>query len=83
MSQQEAIDKGNRARQLLEDPVFKEALENAELRFTHSWKHSTPEDTQGRENMYFALQALGTVAQELRIISDNGTVAAREEQQES
>jgi hypothetical protein len=72
----EAITNGERARALLEDAVLWDAFDTLKNKYTDAWRTSAPEQSADRERVYYALQGLEMVKRALRVILDNGKVAA-------
>lgn len=69
----EAIRRGERASALMNDPVFREAVDRAAERFYELWLSSTvPAD---REAAWAKTHALGAIEDELRAIIADGEVA--------
>lgn len=72
----EAVELGENAKRLLEDETLQEAFDRLKSNFRIAWEDSEPENTDGREKFYYGLRAVHFVEQELRIMLDNGKVAA-------
>lgn len=70
------IELGENARRLLEDPTLNEAFDRLKENFRAAWEGSEPENAEGREKFYYGLRAVHFVEKELRIMLDNGKVAA-------
>lgn len=52
-------DRALKARELLENDLFKEALVNIKAELIAAWEASSPRDTDGRERCWAAIQQLG------------------------
>lgn len=74
----EYIEAGERAKALLDDPTLQEVFERLDAKFVDAWRNCRPDDQEGREKLYWAMQGLEYVRRELRIMLDNGKVAASE-----
>lgn len=64
---------GEEARETLEHPGLRAAFARLQDQYTRQMRHSTPEDTLGREAAYHMLRALDALARDLA-----GTVAGVE-----
>lgn len=84
MSLRDDIRLGVEAQSLLDNEVFCAAVERIESRCVAQWRGTFPDDVEEREAAYHLLQALDQLRTELRIILDNGAIAAQalERQQE-
>lgn len=76
LSSEERVLRGNRARRLLEDRAFKEAIADVEAEAIRDWKlFETPEE---REGAWALVHALGKVQERLRHVMADGEYAAKE-----
>jgi len=72
------VARGQRAELILDDPVFLEAMEDAEKRLLNDWKRSKPADRETREFCYAVWQGLRQgVFQSLQKFAGRGTVSQR------
>lgn len=62
----DAIEKGNQAQRILNDPVFQEAVQAADEQFIHDWRSA--HTVEGRERAHARQAALQAVVQELEVI---------------
>lgn len=72
---QQAATKGQRAKQLLEDPLFVEAFDTLEKQLIEAWISSHPRDAIGRENAHRMIHAHRKVKDLLLNCMANGRVA--------
>lgn len=84
----ERIERGNRAREIIESDVFKEALAEAQAATFRAWQRTKPGETERREWLFNQMNAFDSVAQVLRIWADSGNfefveLRAREERERS
>lgn len=79
---QQVIDMGERARELLEDETLQLAFDHLKEKFTRAWASTSLEDRDGREKLYLARQGIEYAERELRILLDNGKLAANEDEKE-
>lgn len=73
---QEDIRRGRRARKILEDPVFQEALEMADAQIIDEWRDA--DTTEEREHYHAQQEALPIIERQLRVLA--GAVEWSEEQ---
>jgi hypothetical protein len=73
-----ATNRAMRAKALLGDELLIEAFDAIEADLVMGWKDSDPRDTDGRERVWNALQALGKVKDFLQNAVANGAIATRE-----
>jgi hypothetical protein len=73
-----ATNRAMRAKALLGDELLIEAFNVIEADLVERWKASNPRDTDGRERVWNALQAVGKVKEFLHYAVANGAIATRE-----
>jgi hypothetical protein len=73
--------KGERAREILENEVYKEAVNGASQRMKDEWAATA--DPLKRDALWHKLQAIEAVSMELRIIRDRGIVERHKNEQET
>jgi len=72
--EQEAID-GEKARQLLENSIFKQAWENAEQSIIDQMREVKTRDDEMHTRLILALQVLDRVKNHIRAIAQTGEMA--------
>jgi hypothetical protein len=74
------INRGQRAEQLLADPLLTEAFEKLESEYIAFWKNTgtRAEETNARERIWHAVQVIGKVRSHLRSVMADGTIARKE-----
>ena len=75
---QAAVDRGQRAKTLLENELLQEAFKTLEDDYTAAWKTWPAADTAGRERLWQAVNVLGKVREHLARIVADGKLAQRE-----
>ena len=75
---QEDVNRANRAKLLLEDPLFKEGFDTLEKQLIDAWLATHPRDAVGRENAFRMVHAHRKVRDLLLICMSNGKVAEAE-----
>jgi hypothetical protein len=73
-----AIERGGRARALLDDELLRDAFKTLEDDYTAAWKTWPAADTAGRERLWQAVNVLGKVRDHLTRIVADGKLARRE-----
>lgn len=74
----DVISKGNRAKVMLDDPIFKEAFAKLEADYIAAWKIMPARDTDARERIWLACQVLGKVHEHLITMMNDGKLAQAE-----
>lgn len=69
------ILRGERARQLLEDPLMKEGFALLELEYMKAWQETPVRDVQARETLFLSYKNLQRVKGHLLQVMDSGTLA--------
>jgi hypothetical protein len=77
MSLRDEIRLGHEARKVFDNEALKLAFQLIKQRRIERWLGTHPEDLSDRESSWYALQALEEVKTELRILLDNGEIAAQ------
>jgi hypothetical protein len=75
------VTKGARAKDILENEVYQEAVKGATQSIKDRWAATA--DSREREALWHKLQAIEAVSTELRIIRDRGIVEHRKNEQET
>ena len=76
---QEDIELGDSAQQCFDNEALQEAFDRLKRNYIAMWTGSAPsEGSEAREKLYYAHQAVEYVERELRIMLDNGRLAASE-----
>jgi hypothetical protein len=69
------ILRGERAKQLLEEPLLSEAFALIELEYMKAWQDSPARDKEARETLYLSIKNLQKVRGHLLQVMDSGTMA--------
>lgn len=69
------IARGERAAQLLADPIIADAFEGIEKEYINAWLESPVRDYEGREELYRLLRSLRAVQAKIHAVVDDGKVA--------
>ena len=69
------ISRGERAQQVLREPLLQEAFTEVERELTEQWQTSPVRDVEGREKLYLTLLCLRKVQRHLESVVETGKVA--------
>ncbi len=78
MNIEQRIYDGNRAREILENPVFAEALKAIQEEITEQWKQTPARDVEGREKMWLMLKISEKFEATIRSTLETGKLAELE-----
>lgn len=80
---EEKSARGAKATALLEDPIFREAVETVQAHIFDDFAKTDPADTGALQRRRIELQALAEVVRQIKSVIDTGKIAAAEIQRES
>lgn len=69
------IERARRAEEIVNDPIFVEALDNIEREIETGWKSSAAEDNKARDNAYLLHRLLTRIRKEFSAILVSGSNA--------
>ena len=72
------IDRGYRAKHILEDELFKEAFDTIHNNLTLHWQQSIASDKEGREDAWRMLKALNEVKRFFQVAMETGKMAEQQ-----
>ena len=72
------VERGNKAEQLLKNPIFVEVFDLLEKRYVEELINTKSSEHEKRERCYNAIRALGHVEQHIRSVSETGVMAAQQ-----
>jgi|TARA_X000001388_G_C2186347_1_gene105688 hypothetical protein len=70
--------RGTRAKEVLENDLFKETLDILKKSYEEAIFQTTPTDDKGRFSIYLAYQILGKVENHLRTVMETGKLAEKQ-----
>lgn len=78
MDKEKEIQRGHRAKAILEDPIFVEALQKVSQELDQEWINSPIRDTEGREKIYMMRKMLGVLHVQLQSVMETGKLATKQ-----
>ena len=78
MEKEKEIQKGHRAKQILEDEIFAEAVKRVSDELDLEWINSPVRDTEGREKIYMMKKMLNVLLVQLRSVMETGKLASKQ-----
>ncbi len=75
---QQELSQSNKAKQLLENPLFKESLDKLKKLYAESLFNTGAKETETREKLWLAYNIVGKVEQHIREILDTGKLANKQ-----
>lgn len=81
MTNEEAVRRGERARQLMDDPLLKESLDSIEREILDQWEACPVRDIEGRELLWRYFKTAKKFRGILEGTMQNGKIAAFREKQ--
>ena len=75
---QQEVSQSNKARQLLDNPLFKEALDELKKLYAESLFNTGAKETETREKLWLAYNVVGKVEQHIKEILDTGKLAKKQ-----
>ena len=78
MEKEKEIQKGNRAKQILEDEIFAEAVQKVSEELRQEWLNSPIRDTEGREKIYMMEKMLNVLLVQIKSVMETGKLASKQ-----
>ena len=70
--------RGHRAKAILEDEIFVEAIQKVSGELDAEWGNSPVRDTEGREKIYMMKKMLNVLLVQLRSVMETGKLASKQ-----
>jgi hypothetical protein len=70
--------RGHRAKQILEDEIFVEAIQKVSAELDQEWINSPVRDTEGREKIYMMKRMLNVLLVQLQSVMETGKLASKQ-----
>lgn len=68
-------DRGAKAKDILDSPIFQEAMDGLRSLYMQQWRSSDPSDMEGRENVYQMMNAIDLLEDHLVNVLNTGDMA--------
>ena len=75
---QKEVDRGTRAKAILEDSLFQETFDSLKNSYEEAIFQTAPKDDDARSKIYLAYQILGKVENHFRTIMETGKLAGKQ-----
>jgi hypothetical protein len=82
MELHEEISRGQQAKELMEHPLFREAVETLRTRYMDEWAASPVRDPEGREKIWMLQKSLSAVESHVKEVMETGKLARIQWEQE-
>lgn len=70
--------RGQQAKELLENPIFKEAVQKVSEELDLEWISSPVRDTEGREKIYMMKRMLNVLLVQIKSVVETGQLATKQ-----
>ena len=70
--------RGIKAKQILEDEIFAEAVQKVSEELRQEWLNSPIRDTEGREKIYMMEKMLNVLLVQIRSVMETGKLASKQ-----
>ncbi len=78
METEKEIQRGHRAKAILEDEIFAEAVQKVSSELDLEWINSPVRDTEGREKIYMMKKMLNVLLVEIKSVMETGKLASKQ-----
>ena len=78
MDKEKEIQRGHRAKAILEDEIFAEAIQKVSVELDQEWLNSPIRDTEGREKIYMMKKMLNVLLVQLQSVMETGKLATKQ-----
>tara|TARA_R100001082_G_C4358096_1_gene157906 strand:+ start:1628 stop:1873 length:246 start_codon:yes stop_codon:yes gene_type:complete len=78
MSLEKEQQRGQRAKAILEDEIFTEAIQKVSAELDLEWINSPVRDTEGREKIYMMKKMLNVLLVQLQSVMETGKLATKQ-----
>ena len=78
MDKEKEIQRGHRAKAILEDEIFAEAIQKVSAELDLEWINSPVRDTEGREKIYMMKKMLNVLLVQLQSVMETGKLATKQ-----
>ena len=78
MDKEKEIQRGHRAKAILDDEIFAEAIQKVSAELDLEWMNSPVRDTEGREKIYMMKKMLNVLLVQLQSVMETGKLATKQ-----
>lgn len=78
MSLEKEQQRGQRAKAIIEDEIFAEAIQKVSAELDLEWINSPVRDTEGREKIYMMKKMLNVLLVQLQSVMETGKLATKQ-----
>ena len=78
MDKEKEIQRGHRAKAILDDEIFAEAIQKVSSELDLEWLNSPIRDTEGREKIYMMRKMLNVLLVQLQSVMETGKLASKQ-----
>ena len=78
MEKEKEIQRGHRAKAILDDEIFAEAIQKVSAELDLEWINSPVRDTEGREKIYMMKKMLNVLLVQLQSVMETGKLATKQ-----
>jgi len=78
MDKEKEIQRGHRAKAILDDEIFAEAIQKVSSELDLEWLNSPIRDTEGREKIYMMKKMLNVLLVQLQSVMETGKLASKQ-----
>tara|TARA_R100000808_G_C2039641_1_gene79833 strand:- start:51 stop:314 length:264 start_codon:yes stop_codon:yes gene_type:complete len=72
------LERGNKAAELLRNPIFSESFEVLKDYYQDSWQQTDPNDVEARERIYVAINVLADIRRHIESVMTTGKMASEQ-----
>jgi len=72
------IERGNKAKVILTDPLFQESFEQLRELYMSAWEQTTIKDSQTRERLWMMIANLSDVKAHLKTVMETGKMSVKQ-----
>lgn len=78
MDKEKEIQRGHRAKAILQDEIFAEAIQKVSIELDQEWLNSPIRDTEGREKIYMMKKMLNVLLVQIQSVMETGKLASKQ-----
>ena len=78
MEKEKEIQRGHRAKAILDDEIFAEAIQKVSTELDQEWLNSPIRATEGREKIYMMKKMLNVLLVQIQSVMETGKLASKQ-----